>query len=459
MGFIFISYSHKDKAYVHELQKALQDEGFEVWVDDRIDYGTTWPKVLQSHLDDCDAFIVVMTEDSYNSNWVQNEVTRAERKKKPFFALLLKGDTWLSFEALQYEDVRGGKLPEKKFYENLARVVPRKMKEGPDSPSEPIAPEKPSAYKNILVKLYKRVPPYFRVIGIIGFIAILFWGLSRMIPGGSGTIPTASPNPISTPTATHALVETPVPSRIADTPILATDTLVPLPLEITDPKGVTMRLVPAGNFTMGSNVEDAEKPPHAVNLDAFYIDQYEVTNARYRACVDAGACNAPQKTRSSTRLSYYGDSQFDDYPVIFVDWNMAESYCEWRGAQLPSEAQWEKAARGDDERTYPWGEGIDCNKANYSKCGNDTVKVGSYESGKSPYGIYDLAGNVWEWVDAWYDAYPGNTISDPNFGTTYRVMRGGSWGSDESGLRASNRYKDAPDYNYYVVGFRCIRLP
>jgi TIR domain len=126
MGYIFISYSHKDKAYVHKLQKALQNEGFDVWVDDRIDYGTTWPTVIQKHLDDCAAFIVVMTENAFESDWVQNEVTRARRKKKPFFALLLRGDTWLSVEAIQYEDVTGERLPQKKFYESLASVTSRK---------------------------------------------------------------------------------------------------------------------------------------------------------------------------------------------------------------------------------------------------------------------------------------------------------------------------------------------
>lgn len=125
MSHIFISYSHKDKAYVHKLQGALQSEGFDVWIDDRINYGTTWPKVIQRHLDDCGAFIVVMTENAYESEWVQNEVTRARRKNKPFFALLLRGETWLSFEAVQYEDVSGERLPGKKFYEDLARVIPR----------------------------------------------------------------------------------------------------------------------------------------------------------------------------------------------------------------------------------------------------------------------------------------------------------------------------------------------
>lgn len=126
MGHIFISYSHKDKEYVHRLQKALQYEGFDVWIDDRIDYGTTWPTVIQRNLDTCSAFVIVMSENAYESRWVHNEVTRAERKKKPFFVLLLSGDTWLNFEAVQYENVIGGKLPPAKFFESLGRVVPRK---------------------------------------------------------------------------------------------------------------------------------------------------------------------------------------------------------------------------------------------------------------------------------------------------------------------------------------------
>ena len=128
MGHIFISYSHKDKDYVHKLQKALQDEGFDVWIDDRIDYGTEWPKVIQEHLDECDAFIVVISESAYESEWVQNEVTRAKRKNKPFFPLLLQGDPWLSVEATQYVNVTGGLLPPDKFYKRLEAVTPRKGK-------------------------------------------------------------------------------------------------------------------------------------------------------------------------------------------------------------------------------------------------------------------------------------------------------------------------------------------
>jgi len=125
MGYIFISYSHKDKAYVHKLQDALQNEGFDVWIDDRIDYGMQWPKVIQDKLDDCAIFIVVISENSYESDWVQNEVSRAKRKGKPFFPLLLSGDAWLSVESTQYVDVREDKLPPLEFYSRLELFVKR----------------------------------------------------------------------------------------------------------------------------------------------------------------------------------------------------------------------------------------------------------------------------------------------------------------------------------------------
>ncbi len=130
MGHIFISYSHKDKEYVHKLQEALLEKGFDAWVDDRIDYGTEWPKVVQDKLDGCDGFIVVVSENAYESTWVQNEVARAGRKGKPFFPLLLQGDPWLSVEATQYVNVTGGTLPPEKFYERLGTVTQRRGHRG-----------------------------------------------------------------------------------------------------------------------------------------------------------------------------------------------------------------------------------------------------------------------------------------------------------------------------------------
>jgi hypothetical protein len=123
MGHIFISYSHKDSEYAYKLATALTQKGFDVWIDKRIDYGTVWPKVIQKHLDECDAFIVVVSENSSESRWVQNEVARAEKKDKPIFPLLLDGEPWISTETTQYLDVRGEKLPPSKFYDYLSRVM------------------------------------------------------------------------------------------------------------------------------------------------------------------------------------------------------------------------------------------------------------------------------------------------------------------------------------------------
>lgn len=125
MGHIFISYSHSDKDYAHKLQEALQNEGFDVWIDDRIDYGDEWPMIIQEHLDTCQAFILIATENSYKSRWVQKEVARAQRIDKAFFPLLLSGHPWLTIESTQYVDVRNGSLPPDRFYGRLASVVPR----------------------------------------------------------------------------------------------------------------------------------------------------------------------------------------------------------------------------------------------------------------------------------------------------------------------------------------------
>jgi formylglycine-generating enzyme required for sulfatase activity len=273
--------------------------------------------------------------------------------------------------------------------------------------------------------------------------------------------PTATPSPpaISTPapqpTATTAPTETPTPTA--------------LPAEITDALGVAMRLIPAGEFTMGTNGgPDDAKPEHQVYLDAYYIDKFEVTNTLYKACVEAAACAPPQQNQSSTHATYYGDPEFDAYPVISIDWQMANDFCEWRGLALPSEAQWEKAARGADERNFPWGnQGIDCSYANYfdankgeKGCVGDTAAVGSYEKGQSPYGVYDLAGNVWEWAADWYseDYYgvsPGSNPQGSETGET-RVMRGGAWNLNELHLISTGRGQKDPMDASRTIGFRCV---
>ena len=238
-----------------------------------------------------------------------------------------------------------------------------------------------------------------------------------------------------------------------------------------------MVLVPAGEFTMGRSAKAEftgcqernqdcqlsafmdEEPIHHVVLDAFSIDKTEVTNALYKACEDQGACNPPQESSSNTQSSYYGNPTFDDYPVIYVTWDQARTYCEWRGARLPTEAEWEKAARGTDGRTYPWGEKIDETFANFNYSVGDTTAVGSYENGKSPYGAYDMAGNVWEWVADWYsDTYYGRSPAENPPGPAsgeMRVLRGGSWGLVGVSVSTSYRYARDPAESSPDLGFRC----
>ncbi len=233
-----------------------------------------------------------------------------------------------------------------------------------------------------------------------------------------------------------------------------------------------MVFVPAGEFTMGSNDGGAnEKPVHQVYLDDFWIDVYEVTNALYKKCVDAGKCQPPGSLSSAKQSSYFGNSQFDNYPVTFVSWNDAKTYCEWAGKRLPTEAEWEKAARGTDARVYPWGNEWDGNKANVEQRVGDTTLVGSYPAGASPYGVLDMTGNVWEWVADWYDgSYYANSPSrnppGPPSGQ-YRALRGGGWADDHYSVRVAHRYDLTyptfsfdfyyPTFRYNFVGFRCAQ--
>jgi formylglycine-generating enzyme required for sulfatase activity len=183
-------------------------------------------------------------------------------------------------------------------------------------------------------------------------------------------------------------------------------------------------------------------------------------NEMYDACVYARECRRPQQSGSATRSSYYQNPVFLNYPVIYVDWKMAKTYCEWRGARLPTEAEWEFAARGTDARSYPWGEKVDCSLANAAGCVGDTTPVNQYETGQSPYGVFGMAGNVWEWTSTLYDLYPYDAADgreDPT-ATGKRIARGGSWhtfGGNGGNVRTDIRLQIDPAYSGAYVGFRC----
>lgn len=212
--------------------------------------------------------------------------------------------------------------------------------------------------------------------------------------------------------------------------------------------------IPGGTFAMGCDDCDADEAPvHTVTLSAFTIDRYEVTVGQYTACVEAGACEAP-----------LGEVGGEHHPVTGLAYDEVEAFCAWRGMSVPTEAEWEFAARGDDGRRYPWGDAApDCTLAAQRACTGGLEPVGGHPSGESPFGVADLSGNAWEWVSDYYDPdyYVDSPTENPPGGPAggLRTVRGVDLWSDAGVLRASNREYAIPDGRSVVVGFRCAGSP
>lgn len=306
-------------------------------------------------------------------------------------------------------------------------------------------------------------------------VVLVFVGTACSLGGGGQEQPTAIPLP------TAAATLTPIPLNPTGEPV---NKDLQLGYEQVSPiDGMIQVYIPAGFFQMGGmdpRASEDEKPVHKVDLNAYFMDKIEVTNAMYVRCVQAGVCDPPKTTKSETRQAYFNTAEFNDYPVVYVTWGNAKQYCDWAGRRLPSEAEWEYAARGNTLNTYPWGdEKPDGTRANFSYMVGDTTRVGSYPHGASPFGILDMAGNVNEWVNDYYDAMyyknanpwnPTGPLARGNFFN--RVVRGGSYGDSEPDIRLSDRSSvRGPNLDaqlgtdaYYGdysprIGFRCAATP
>lgn len=312
---------------------------------------------------------------------------------------------------------------------------------------------------------------------------LLIFVLAACAPAVSSSVLPATPQPVSSPKGAASPTDTPTevaPNESTPTVIPVTNTESPSTNERTSPiDGMPQVHIPAGVLRMGGLDIYADRgdefPAHTVSFDTFWIDKLEVTNAMYMLCVQAGACVPPHDWTSDKRASYFNNEEFKDYPVVNVTWEQAEIYCTWANRRLPTEAEWERAARGDDFRNYPWGDEPPSELyANYNHIINDTTRVGSYAIGASPFGALDMAGNVWEWVadlygTEYYKISPDHNPTGPEVSNTYlRVIRGGSFQDEWSSLRVSKRgaalgpnfglrYDDPNRNGKYSskIGFRC----
>jgi serine/threonine-protein kinase len=297
--------------------------------------------------------------------------------------------------------------------------------------------------------------------GILGLIAVTFWGWQLMAGNSNTVVATATPD-ITDP----AVVE--LTTQAGDIRV------------VTLPGGpeVIEVFVPAGSFLMGSAEGDPlasndEFPQHTVTLDAFWLDQTEVTNAQFAAFLnergnqeeggvtwlEVGSSAALIESRDG---AFQPKAGFENHPVIEVSWYGARAYCEWTGGRLPTEAEWEYAARGPDSLVYPWGnQAPTCSLANYGHCVAAKTQVGSYVDGASWVGALDMSGNVWEWVNDWYDSgyYQNAPSANPTGLETgrSRVLRGGAWNRYNQDVRAAYRNDIGPDNRFHYVGFRCAQ--
>lgn len=462
---VFLCHASQDKPAVRELYQRLKAEKWiDPWLDEeKLLGGQDFDLEIYKATRDADAIIICLSKKSViKEGYVNKEIRRAldiaqEKTEGAIYVIPLRLDEcYPSFEQLKklhWVDYFAPDSHEKLLQSLRTRAIDLKIKV-PEKKAEDISEKMPRAKLGML---------RFGMIGVIVISLLLGgFGLNSLF----SKLPDVTSSPSQTFTETS---ETPTQTSVPFTPTVtgtpspsATPTTV-LGIGSTSRSlkdGMVLAYVPAGEFTMGSEDGDDERPVHQVYLDAFWIDQTEVTNEKYLSCVEENQCNLPDKTNSATRLDYFYSLEFNNHPVIFVSWNDADDYCKWAGRRLPTEAEWEKAARGTDGNIYPWGN-VDPKDSllNYKGNYSDTTEVGRYPDGASVYGVFDMAGNVWEWVNDIYDpkyyqTSPARNPSGPESGD-YRVLRGGSWDPGNTIVKSTYRYSFFPKITNGIFGFRC----
>jgi len=401
MSHVFISYSHSDTVYAHRLAAELESQGFAIWIDERIETGDRWFRTITKAILACDAFVVVMTPEAEDSEWVEKEVLLAQRERKPIFPLLFQGKEFPLLITVHYEDVTSGDLPPLGFYNKLASVASQ------------AAPSRKDMVHGIDIRRYKPEPEQ----------------ASRTTK--------AKPRPVKPPP--------PKPSFT-----------LPM-LEWID--------IPSGSVVIENH--------GTFHVSDFSIAKYPVTVQQYEYFVnddgyeqrdfwtDAGW--AWLQDQDNNLPSYWNAPKWHvaKHPIVGVSWYEVIAYCEWLSAKLvheitlPTEMQWQRAAQGDDGRKFPWGDELDASRCNSEESGiGATTFVDRYPSGASPYGVYDLAGNVYEWCLNEYRDLDNMQLS----GTKDRPFRGGAWGGSLDYVRCVDRDYNNPYFRHDMGGFRLSRV-
>jgi len=440
---VFICYARQDQDFVLKLAANLKERGVPVWLDQwDITASADWDLAIDKALYDCAQFLIVLSPAARASREVRGELRTALNENKLIVPVLYQTCRIpRQLQLIQHVDFTSCGPDDGAALGQVLRALGVRV-----TPPEPVRPpivkERPTVQGGLPIWGW----------GAVALVAALVIGgvIFLAIQGGKLTA-------TSTPTPTERPIATPVPPT--DTPTLSAPPV--------------MVYVPAGEFTMGSDEGDSnEQPVHTVYLDAFYIDKYEVTNAQFAQFLneqgnqEEGGVTWLDIGSESCLITQIGEqyqpkSGYDDHPVIEVSWYGARAYCLWASKRLPTEAEWEKAARGTDERTYPWGERVDCDHAQYNECEGETAPVGSKPKGASPYGALDMAGNVAEWVadsygEDYYSQSPSRNPLGPGFGTS-KVLRGGSWIWELDSVRCADRRGKHPGITDGTVGFRCAR--
>ncbi len=498
---VFVSYSHADQGWVrNELFPRLEQAGISYIDQLQFELGRPQLFEIERAIKHSHRTLLVLSPDYLASNWRQFDAILLNRYG-------LNTGEWRAIPAV----IQQCQLPSRlgaltcvdlqdSGEETWQRLICALSLDGDMADVDCLA-EEPSLGEKVSQML--RDPVWQGIVGVFGIVACVVAVLTippvqqAIWPAATSTLtPIIEPSPIRVPisyttpeTPTAAATATPT-STLTPSPTVTltptpppTVTRTPAPTPTVTPTPSDMVRVPGGEFLMGSledyngfpgldrdpEPEPDEFPQRSVVLATFWIDRTEITNGAYRACVDAGVCPA----QAGADPDYRNNPAFDNYPAVFIAWDDAKTYCRWAGKRLPTEAEWEKAARGEDGRIWPWGNALKDNltapvrRANVGD--SDTqgpTQVGTYLNGASPYGTLDMSGNVWEWVNDWYsptyyqdrpdpDTSPPGPSEDESDGR--KVIRGGSFDTAGIDARTADRNAVLPG-PYQNIGFRCARL-